>query len=307
MRLLDTTTIELKEFIEAPGPYTILSHRWTDGEITFKEYRKDHDKVEHRPGYAKIVDRCRVSRQRGFRWTWIDTCCIDKRSSAKLSEAINSMYHWYSGARESYVWLDDYQPGDRSSLSGCEWSQRGWTLQELLAPACVIFFIAEWKVIGHKHYDYKGPCRCQDRQRPGSYMDEWGADIVAELASITGVPRSCLFMRTPIDSESVATRMSWASGRSTTREEDCAYSLLGLFAINMPLLYGEGKQAFQRLQEEIIRTSDDSSIFCSRRENGPSSFLLATNPDDFVHCRSRHIMPGVVDSQEPYSITNRGL
>ena len=217
------------------------------------------------------------------------------------------MYHWYSGARESYVWLDDYQPGDRSSLSGCEWSQRGWTLQELLAPACVIFFIAEWKVIGHKHYDYKGPCRCQDRQRPGSYMDEWGPDIVAELASITGVPRSCLFMRTPIDSESVATRMSWASGRSTTREEDCAYSLLGLFAINMPLLYGEGKQAFQRLQEEIIRTSDDSSIFCSRRENGPSSFLLATNPDDFVHCRSRHIMPGVVDSQEPYSITNRGL
>lgn len=306
MRVLDTSTLELREFVEPPGPYAILSHTWTDEEVTFKEYRKDHENIKHRTGYAKIADFCRISRQRGFRWAWVDTCCIDKRSSAELSEAINSMYQWYGGARECYVWLDDYLSEDPRSLADCKWFKRGWTLQELLAPACVVFFTAQWQVIGHKHYEYKGPCWCQGRTQTGSDAIGWGPNLVPELASITGITADCLSMKVPTKDQSIATRMSWASARQTTRVEDRAYSLLGLFAINMPLLYGEGSRAFQRLQEEIIKTSDDSSIFCARREeSGASDFLLAASPDDFAHCR--FITPGSIDSSEPYSVTNRGL
>jgi len=54
--------------------------------------------------------------------------------------------------------------------------------------------------------------------------------------------------------------MYWASKRETTRKEDEAYCLLGLFGVNMPLLYGEGSKAFFRLQQEIIKTADDQSI-----------------------------------------------
>lgn len=95
MHLIDTTTFEILEFTDNKipnGEYAIVSHRWTEDELTFKEYRKGlkRDSI----GYEKVVKSCELARSRNRQYVWLDTCCIDKRSSAELTEAINSMYKW---------------------------------------------------------------------------------------------------------------------------------------------------------------------------------------------------------------------
>lgn len=296
MRLLDTSTLQFKEFITAPEwQYAVLSHRWGEEEVSYKEFRKSPDDVKHRAGYRKIIEFCHFARRRGYAWAWVDTCCIDKRSSAELSEAINSMYMWYRMSGECHVLLNDY----RGSFRDCEWFSRGWTLQELLAPEVAIFCTNKWEVLGHKHkYRF---CRCESREESHR---SFGSDLVPALTRHTGISEKYLSRKARRIDASIAERMSWASRRTTTRIEDRAYCLLGLFDINMPLLYGEGAKAFQRLQREILQVSDDTSIFCfipvSRKDR-----LLASGPEDFKHCRG--VRRGHLRSSEPYSITNKGL
>ncbi|KAI0868684.1 heterokaryon incompatibility protein-domain-containing protein [Hypoxylon argillaceum] len=194
MRLLHVNSYEIREFVEGNVPdYAILSHTWGEQEVTYKDMKKGNaDKLK---GYQKILGCCDQSRLDGFEYVWIDTCCIDKRSSSELSEAINSMYRWYQEARVCYAYLEDVYNVDQddanhTKLKSSRWFTRGWTLQELIAPQIV-----------------------------------------------------------------------WASKRKATRIEDEAYCLLGLFGVSMPLIYGEGSKAFRRLQEEIMKQSDDETIF----------------------------------------------
>lgn len=220
-------------------------------------------------GLRKIRGACAVAREDGLDWIWIDTNCIDKASSAELTEAINSMYNWYRGAAVCYAYLADVpDPGclgwgkrKREEANGkkgekggesdflryfrrSRWFRRGWTLQELIAPRRLVFFAASWGQIG-------------DRSR-----------LAAEIAAATGI-EAAILLRGPGDAElravSVAKKMSWAARRATTRVENLAYCLLGLFDVNMPLLYGEGAKAFVRLQQEIIRTTNDHTVFCWSR------------------------------------------
>ncbi|KAH7364549.1 hypothetical protein BKA65DRAFT_371585, partial [Rhexocercosporidium sp. MPI-PUGE-AT-0058] len=170
----------------------------------------------------------------GWEWVWIDSCCIDKTSSAELSEAINSMFRWYREAQVCYAYLSDVPGGSdwetrqqsNSAFRKSQWFTRGWTLQELLAPEMVVFFDADWEDIGTKN------------------------SMQALLSSITGIDNFKDYALACI-----AKKMSWASNRETTREEDKAYCLMGLFAVNMPPLYGEGMAAFYRLQIEILKTT----------------------------------------------------
>ena len=113
----------------------------------------------------------------------------------------------------------------------------GWTLQELISPHTMWFYDSQWQSVGSKH------------------------DLQSELSRITRIPSGILLHEAPLSSVLVAQRMSWAAGRETTRVEDEAYYLLGIFDVNMPLLYGEESKAFRRLQEEIIKSSTDLSIF----------------------------------------------
>ncbi|TBU40451.1 hypothetical protein BD309DRAFT_346314 [Dichomitus squalens] len=193
----------------------------------------------------KIREACRVARQAGYRYLWIDSCCINKMSSSELSEAINSMYMWYRLAKVCYAYLTDVPTGEdprapQSAFRKSRWFKRGWTLQELIAPFSVTFLSKDWKKIGTK-------------LTLGDLVDE-----------ITGIPDEALFHSKSLDQFSVAQRLSWAALRETTREEDRAYSLLGIFDINMPTLYGEGERAFRRLQEEIVRRIPDLSLFAWR-------------------------------------------
>ena len=192
----------------------------------------------------KIRDACAIARANGFQYIWIDTCCIDKSSSSELSEAINSMYSWYAGAVVCYAYLADVPPASEedpgvsfSLFRRSRWFTRGWTLQELIAPPYVEFVSRDWTVIGSKH------------------------TLLAIVEERTDIDEKALLHVTPLDKFSISQRFSWASGRETTRVEDEAYSLLGIFDINMPTLYGESYRAFRRLQEEIMRRIPDHSLF----------------------------------------------
>jgi hypothetical protein len=270
MRLLHTTNYKLEEFGAHEIPlYAILSHTWGENEITFQDIESADVKKEER--CEKIRNTCTVAADHGFDYVWIDTCCIDKTSSAELSEAINSMYRWYQESAVCYAYLadvlskaDDHQSMARSSeFSKSKWFTRGWTLQELIAPFIVIFFDQKWQEIGTK------------------------SSLRQPISEITGIPDSIL-LGDDLECASVAQRMSWASERETTRVEDRAYCLIGIFSVNMPLLYGEGERAFIRLQEEIIKVSDDHSLFAWESDDSSGS-LLATSPAAFSN--SSKIIP----------------
>lgn len=198
------------------------------------------------------------------------SCCIDKTSTAELSESINSMFRWYQKAKICYAYLEDVD--DVSELGRSRWFTRGWTLQELIAPKDVSFYSTNWTFLGSK------------------------SDLRDNLAAITGISQDVLSGASESWHECIATRMRWAANRQTTCLEDMAYCLLGIFDVQMPLLYGEGKRAFTRLQQEIMRGSDDQSLFAWGVPESPYSIeqfhgtlsanetygLLADSPRDFL-------------------------
>ena len=253
MWLLSTDRAELKFFTSPEGfawgsGYAILSHVWDAKEQTFQDLRSLGSRCKLfglNPRHfvsRKIRESCIRAEKHGWKWIWIDTCCIDKTSSAELSEAINSMFRYYSLSAVCYAFLRDVSANcildkQESAFRRSRWHQRGWTLQELVAPKLLIFLSSDWTILGYK------------------------AELAQLLEEVTHVPLSVLRFEQDMADISIARRMSWASTRKTTRLEDEAYCLMGIFGINMPTLYGEGRKAFYRLQEEIMKTSVDTSLF----------------------------------------------
>ncbi|KAH7115447.1 hypothetical protein B0J13DRAFT_572157 [Dactylonectria estremocensis] len=249
MRLLrvgNDGEFSLAEFVgDNIPPYAILSHTWGEDceEVTFKDLVEGIGKSKL--GYEKIRFCGKQSANDNLQFFWVDTCCIDKSSSVELSEAINSMFRWYHNAAKCYAYLSDVSISGsvRNTLSSQQiwktafrhsrWFTRGWTLQELVAPTCVELFSLEGERLGDK------------------------ASMVQEIQEITGISIQAL-QGSPLPRFSVDERMSWARSRETKREEDAAYSLLGIFGVHMPLIYGEGRRnAFIRLQREIQESSRD--------------------------------------------------
>ena len=246
MRLLQLKTngeLSLtKDLINSIPPYAILSHTWAsdDEEVTFKDLAEGSRNTK--AGYGKIQFCAEQAARDGLQHFWVDTCCIDKSNNTELSEAINSMFRWYRNAARCYVYLSDVSTTDHNydnlSLQSWEasfrksrWFTRGWTLQELIAPPLVEFFSLEGKRLGDKK------------------------SLEGQVQEITGIAVRAL-QGTPLSEFSITERMSWAENRETKREEDRAYSLLGIFDIHIPLLYGEGiKSAFSRLEEGIDKRS----------------------------------------------------
>jgi Heterokaryon incompatibility protein (HET) len=313
MWLLNTSTLVLNDFVGANiPPYAILSHTWgpADEEVSFRDLRKERATTEGKAGYNKVQNCCLKAAQEGYQYLWIDTCCIDKRSSAELSEAINSMYKWYQNAQVCYVYLVDVPgsgPGpspevNYDALSKSRWFTRGWTLQELIAPSYTQFFGQDWSLIGTKG------CPRDFLQDPSENKPS-NARFLLKLAQITGIKETVLRVPLEIRQMSLAQRMSWAARRQTTREEDIAYALMGLFGVNMPILYGEGqRKAFERLQLEIIKSSPDQSIFAWRADR-ESSGLLAESPLDFADSGAIHPWNRAKRATTilPYAMTNMGL
>ncbi|KAH9846787.1 hypothetical protein C2E23DRAFT_890579 [Lenzites betulinus] len=300
MYLLNTATLELHRFDKGTKvpPYAILSHVWGPDEQTFREtplvkdshgrrgvLQRASDRAFRRPS-KKVRHACARALTDGYRWLWTDTTCIDAANSAELSEAINSFFELYAHAAMCYAYLADVPPradahAPRSAFRASRWFRRVWTLQELIAPASVIFLAADWTPLGAK----------------------WR--LAPLIEAITGIDRLVLTHKRPLEQVSVACRMSWAARRESRREEDRAYSLMGIFGVCMPTIYGErGRSAFIRLQEEIIKRSDDQSIFAwgaALHDYGAGTFvshvrdhdyepqadletLFASSPSDFTDC-----------------------
>jgi len=288
MRLLHTKKVQLQDFRPREVPnFAILSHTWGEEEVTLQDIKtKEATKLL---GYEKVTKACSVAAADGFDYIWIDTCCIDKTSSAELSEALNSMYRWYQEAEECYAYLVDVPHNPVNRVTGAtgpefresRWFTRGWTLQELIAPSSVIFLDSEWHDMGTK------------------------SNLQCAISEITGIPGNFL-LGDDLRHASIAQRMSWASKRETTRVEDLAYSLMGLFGIYMPMLYGEGERAFIRLQEEIMRVSDDHSLFAWRSSEDQGG-ILANSPAAFAN--SGNIIPvsSAYTTSSPSTLSSRGI
>ncbi|KAI0914079.1 heterokaryon incompatibility protein-domain-containing protein [Ustulina deusta] len=229
MCLLNVETHQLEEFLrDRIPPYAILSHAWGEEEVTFQDLQ--HPSHGKKPRIRQNCTDMRFGTRDGVKWVWVDTCCIDKFSSAELPEAISSMFEWYRRAQVCYVFLADApspKPGEtlEEAFRNARWLTRGWALQEFLAPGCIKLFNSAWRKV-----------------EPSSFPHNWRA-------------------------ADVHTRLSWAASRQTSRREDMAYCLLGLLDVKMPLLYGEGPAAFSRLLEEVIKKSNSHGVLaaCPRK------------------------------------------
>jgi len=270
MKLLNTRSLTLREFIGEVPQYVILSHRWEDEEVLFEDVMKVpisdmRSPARAKRGFSKVQGTCALALKDGFDWVWIDNCCIDKASSTELQEAINSMFRWYQEAQICYAYLSDVpdeQAGCDVAFEQSLWFTRGWTLQELLAPYSVEFYAADWAPIGSK------------------------ASRADQLAAITGINLTALETDwfDSGDSYRAAEKMSWAAHRLVTRPEDMAYCLLGLFETNMPLLYGEGgPKAFRRLQQAVFESEIDYTLFLYSNHETPGAPSIAYSTSQF--CR----------------------
>jgi hypothetical protein len=246
MRLLQINSNGDLSLVEYFGsdipPYAILSHTWgaDDDEISFKDIKKNLARSKP-SGYQKVRFCGDQALRDGIHFFWVDTCCIKQDSDREVGEAINSMYRWYHNAVTCYVYLADVAVGESTSplavqFRSSRWFTRGWTLQELLAPVSVQFFSWDGHLLGDR------------------------TSLLPAIQSVTGIAKAAL-CGSPLSSFSVDERISWARTRITKREEDAAYSLLGIFDIHMPLIYGEGrKNALKRLQREIDTASREDPL-----------------------------------------------
>jgi hypothetical protein len=238
-----------KDFVSGQIPeYAILSHIWgaDTEEVTYRDLIDGTGK--NKVGYDKLQFCGEQARYDSLQYFWADTCCIDKSNNTELAEAINSMFRWYRNAAKCYVYLPDISLPDidigaksdhlpwQMAFRTSRWFTRGWTLQELIAPTLVEFFSQNRKLLGDKK------------------------SLERHICEITRIPSKAL-QGGPLAEFSVTERMSWVGTRQTTREEDMAYSLLGIFDVYMPLIYGEGKEhAMERLREIINKHSKGKQI-----------------------------------------------
>ena len=293
--------MKLEQFMDIHDvpSFAILSHNWGEGEVTLQDF--DNLKVAVlKKNFAKIEHTCQQAQQNGIDYAWVDTCCIDKTSSAELTEAINSMFQLYASSVVCYAYLFDLDRNGgvdaenlTSQLARSRWFSRGWTLQELIAPKNVEFYDRDWKFVGTK------------------------VDLSRAVSTVTGIDIDVLYDSSALFQIPVARKMSWAAGRQTSRLEDKAYSLLGIFDVNMPMLYGEGEKAFIRLQEEIAKETNDLTLFawqavdmdqggCGQSALQKYRGILAKSPAEFANSgdvvpRSDHRF------NEEFVMTNKGL
>ena len=283
MRLLNVHTFEFSKNLPDKIPrYAIASHRWFgDAEASFKDVLKkrntDMDGYKKVKGFAEYV---KVHLPH-VEWLWIDTCCINQKHGPELSEAINSMFKWYSNAEVCLAYLVDVQTvDDLESFKRSEWFRRGWTLPELLAPWTVVFLTKWWKVIGHKGRAGRG--------KSGIELCS-GPSLAASIVATSGLPERVLNDFEQSRGLTIEERLNWITGRESTKEEDKWYCLLGIFGVSMRITYGEGAvHAKERLLAKARKAERgyERQPFCGQAGVEPQTRLPSNIPfrhdPDFV-------------------------
>ncbi|KAG1891907.1 heterokaryon incompatibility protein-domain-containing protein [Suillus fuscotomentosus] len=248
----------VKPFFE----YTMLSHRWEGDEPGFKDIPQEGVYTLSTSRFDKVRNLCDKARSRGFRWTWIDTCCIDQGSSAEVQKSISSMFSWYRGSALTIIYLSDVVESSSQALLLSEWFRRGWTLQELLAAKVIRLYKKDWTPFSpesnHKNV----------------------AEILVALESATGIQKSYLKFYSP-SVEHPRMKLRWAQNRVTKEKEDEAYCLMGIFGFTMSVTYGEGDQAFSRLLMEIMRRTGDATLLDWIGQPSTLNTCLPSSPSCF--------------------------
>ncbi|EIW76397.1 HET-domain-containing protein, partial [Coniophora puteana RWD-64-598 SS2] len=278
----------VKDLVRKTVRYAILSHRWSDHEVTFHDFGRIW--FFKPAGWTKVARFCAEAARQGMRFAWIDTCCIDKASSAELDESIRSMFKWYRNSALCIIHLS--QTASLDDMAGDDWFRRGWTLQELLAPEKVQFFNRSW-----------------DRKSDKSQDDERRVtDIALCVASeVTGIPLEDLERFHP-SPRYVDKRMKWAANREVTRVEDVAYSLMGIFNVSISAAYGEGfDRAFCRLVEAIMISGGDPSIlnWAGHSAQHFTTRCMPASPASYLNQPKIH--PSAYGLQADMALTSKGL
>ncbi|KAG2149048.1 WD40-repeat-containing domain protein [Suillus bovinus] len=223
--------------------WVMLSHRWETKELQLHEILDKSVYTLYPVGaVVKLQKFCKIAHHAGYYWAWVDTCCIDQNNNVELQESVNSMFVWYRNSALTIIYLSDVSPSSKSgALTNSAWNTRGWTVQEFLAPAIILFYQADWTL----YLDDRSPNHKES------------VNIMQELEYSTGINTQALVAFSP-GMRNAREKLQWASCRVTTLQEDIAYSLFGIFGIHLPVIYGERKQnALGRLLQEIIAHSGD--------------------------------------------------
>ncbi|TBU30967.1 hypothetical protein BD311DRAFT_161152 [Dichomitus squalens] len=246
MRLLNVKTGQF-ELVTDPREvrYAILSHTWNlEGEPTYQDVCQIQKRCGPPPCGPSVLSSlpekirrfCELARDDGFELVWTDTCCINKADHTELVEIMNSMFDWYGLARVCYVYLPDVLDDHNGLFIESRWFTRKWTLQELIAPSIVLFFGRDWALLGSKN------------------------TLSSLVKEITGIDRKILALEQSVDDVPMANRMAWGSHRKSTRQEDEAYSMMGILGVSLQPMYGERETAFWRLQVEAYKRCPDHTL-----------------------------------------------
>ncbi|KAG2354882.1 hypothetical protein BDR07DRAFT_1427965 [Suillus spraguei] len=242
---IDLPMKHIEEVVTTYFQYASLSHRWEEKEPLLQDiqgkciYESELDPIG---SIMKLRSFCTTARNAGHKWAWSDTCCIDKSNNVELQESVNSMFIWYHHSALTIVYLSDVPPSSKSgALAKSAWNTRGWTVQEFIAPKVILFYQSNWtpylddRTLNHKE----------------------SVAIMQELKEATGIDQTAFVPFCPSMS-GAREKLHWASNRVTTRQEDIAYSLFGIFGVRLSVDYGEKQdKALGRLLQEIVARSGD--------------------------------------------------
>lgn len=265
----ETADSVVNQLVERHATYSILSHTWiqdSPGDVIFQDWAR---REENPRGNAKIVNFCKVSaEEHDLDLGWMDTVCINKESSTELDESIRSMYKWYRNANVCIAYLSGTE--DVVSVSTDSWFTRGWTLQELLAPRDIQFYNKSWK---NMHSESEGA------GNEGSDTVT-AASVESSIRDATTITEQemVLFRSGKTEAVPISRRFQLAAGRQVTREEDSAYSLMGLLGVDIAIAYGEGSdRAFSRLVRELLNTKKNVFEIFNHSYSGKYNRIIPTN------------------------------
>ncbi|KAI7785168.1 Vegetative incompatibility protein HET-E-1 [Diaporthe eres] len=265
MHFLNTETFKLHGSTDPPPSYSVFFHAHGSDDIGFEDF-SNPEMLPRKAGFNRLRQACSRARKHGSKWLWSDAVCIDRGSTAALTDAFNSLARIYQDCTFSLIYLEDLPPGDcndgglAKGLANCAWLRNVWVLPQLIFPKRSFIYDRDWTEIGTK------------------------ASLARQLSLVTSIEQSVLINPAALGQFSIAKRISWASQLDASRPEDRAFALLGILGVHMPIIYGEGHMAFTRLQEEILRDTTDYSLFAWRPEV-PQEYrgLLAYSPAEFQH------------------------
>ena len=273
---------EVKRFYR----YVMLSHKWQPNEPTFQMVENiSIYALPASPANNKVRRFCELVRSLDFQWAWSDTCCVNQLDKGVQQESLVAMFRWYRGSALTVVHL--FGVWSESQVTGCLWrsiwNTRGWTYQEYLASEVVKFYTEDWKpYLGLDIFNHKeSPIILSEMERAMNFATK----ELATLQPGLDMAREKLYL---------------ASMRQTTRDEDIAYCLFGIFNVALPIIYGEGNHAVGRLLEYVLTRSGNVTLLAWTGTSGSHHSYLPADLTVYNQIMSPHV-PSPIEASEMHN------